>query len=124
MNRRGAKDAKWETLDVTPDLADRLHITVPADRQILANVEKYRTELIDTCLEQDDEAMEAYLTDGTPPSAEVLRKVGTPFFSTRPEGTGLGVTQCRRLVEGAGGTFRIESVEGQGTTVTFTLPKA
>ncbi len=56
-------------------------------------------------------------------SAEVLRKVGTPFFSTRPEGTGLGVAQCRRLVEGAGGTFNIQSVEGQGTTVTFTLKK-
>jgi len=55
--------------------------------------------------------------------ADVLRKVGTPFFSTRPEGTGLGVAQCRRLVEGAGGTFRIDSVEGQGTTVTFSLPK-
>jgi signal transduction histidine kinase len=62
--------------------------------------------------------------NGNGMSAEVLRKVGTPFFSTRPEGTGLGVTQCRRLVEGAGGTFRIDSVEGQGTTVTFTLPKA
>ncbi|MGZ3426989.1 MAG: sensor histidine kinase, partial [Polyangia bacterium] len=37
-------------------------------------------------------------------SNEILRKVGTPFFSTRPEGTGLGVAQCRRLVEGAGGT--------------------
>ncbi|MCA1663931.1 MAG: ATP-binding protein, partial [Myxococcales bacterium] len=61
--------------------------------------------------------------DGKGMSPEVLRKVGTPFFSTRPEGTGLGVTQCRRLVEGAGGTFRIDSVEGQGTTVTFTLPK-
>jgi two-component system, NtrC family, sensor kinase len=56
-------------------------------------------------------------------SAELLRKVGTPFFSTRPEGTGLGVSQCRRLVEGAGGTFQIESVEGQGTKVTFTIPK-
>ncbi|MCU1281833.1 MAG: CheY-like receiver [bacterium] len=56
-------------------------------------------------------------------SAEILRKVGTPFFSTRPEGTGLGVAQCRRLVEGAGGTFRIDSIEGQGTTVTFSLPK-
>jgi two-component system NtrC family sensor kinase len=56
-------------------------------------------------------------------SAEVLRKVGTPFFSTRPEGTGLGVAQCRRMVEGAGGTFQIESVEGQGTKVTFTIPK-
>ncbi len=61
--------------------------------------------------------------NGVGMSPEVLRKVGTPFFSTRPEGTGLGVTQCRRLVEGAGGTFRIESVEGQGTSVIFTIPK-
>jgi signal transduction histidine kinase len=61
--------------------------------------------------------------NGTGMSAELLAKVGTPFFSTRPEGTGLGVAQCRRLVEGSGGTFKIESVEGQGTTVTFTLPK-
>jgi signal transduction histidine kinase len=56
-------------------------------------------------------------------SSDVLRKVGTPFFSTRPEGTGLGVAQCRRLVEGAGGTFNINSVEGQGTKVQFTIPK-
>jgi len=57
-------------------------------------------------------------------SAKLLKKVGTPFFSTRREGTGLGVTQCRRLVERAGGTFGIESVEGQGTSVTCVLPKA
>jgi elongation factor G len=68
------KDAEWQSLDVTPDLADKLGITVPADREILADVEKYRTELIDTALEQDDEAMEAYLTDGNPPSFEVLQK--------------------------------------------------
>ena len=61
--------------------------------------------------------------NGTGMSAETLRKVGTPFFSTRREGTGLGVAQCRRLVEGAGGTFRIDSVEGQGTTVAFAIPK-
>jgi elongation factor G len=68
------KDAKWEVMDVTPDLADKLQITVPADRKILADVEKFRTELVDTCLEMDDEAMEAYLTDGKAPSADVLRK--------------------------------------------------
>jgi elongation factor G len=67
------KDAKWEVLEVTPDLADKLHITVPTDRAILADVQKYRTELVDTCLEQDDAAMEAYLTDGAPPSPDVLR---------------------------------------------------
>ena len=58
------KDAEWQTLEVTPDLADKLDITMPTDRKILADADKYRTELVDTCLEQDDEAMEAYLTDG------------------------------------------------------------
>jgi elongation factor G len=68
------KDAEWQVLDVTPDLADKLGITVPSDKKLLGEVEKYRSELVDTCLEQDDEAMEAYLSHGTVPSAEVLRK--------------------------------------------------
>src|SRR5580692_8477977 len=68
------KDAVWQVLDITPDLADKLKITTPSDRAILASIDKYRTELIDTCLEQDDDAMEAYLTDGTVPSGDVLRK--------------------------------------------------
>jgi elongation factor G len=68
------KDAEWQVLEVTPDLADKLNITVPTDRQLIASVDKFRTELVDTCLEQDDAAMEAYLTDGTMPSAEVLRR--------------------------------------------------
>jgi elongation factor G len=68
------KDAVWQVIDVTPDIADKLKITTPSDRAILASIDKYRTELIDTCLEQDDEAMEAYLTDGTVPSGDVLRK--------------------------------------------------
>src|ERR1700683_5774008 len=68
------KDAQWQTLDVPPDLPNKLHIHTPSDRQLLGEVDRYRTELVDTCLEQDDEAMEAYLTHGTVPSADVLRK--------------------------------------------------
>jgi elongation factor G len=68
------KDAEWQVLDITPDIADKLEITTPSDRKILADIGKYRTELIDTCLEQDDEAMEKYLTDSIEPSPETLRK--------------------------------------------------
>jgi elongation factor G len=67
------KDAQWQILDVTPDLADKLGITVPSDRAILAQAEKYRTELVDTCLEMDDAAMEAHLENGEMPSTDVLR---------------------------------------------------
>jgi elongation factor G len=66
------KDAQWEVIDVTDGMADKLGITVPSDRAILDNIERYRTELVDTCLEMDEVAMEAYL-EGEMPSAETLR---------------------------------------------------
>jgi elongation factor G len=67
------KDAQWAVLDITPDIADKLGITVPSDRKILADIERYRTELVDTCLEMDDAAMEAHLMDGQMPSEETLK---------------------------------------------------
>jgi elongation factor G len=68
------RDAKPVEYEITPDLADKLGISVPSDRAILASIDKYRSDLVDTCLEQDDEAMEAYLNDGHEPSADTLRK--------------------------------------------------
>lgn len=62
--------------------------------------------------------------DGVGIPAEVLARIGTPFFTTRTEGTGLGVAQCQRLIGTAGGRFRIESEPGKGTIVTITLPTA
>jgi elongation factor G len=67
------KDAEWQILEVTPDIADRLGIAVPTDREILSKAEQYRKELIDTCLEMDDAAMEAYLLEEKVPSTETLR---------------------------------------------------
>src|SRR6186713_2638405 len=66
------KDSQWQTLDVTADIAAKLGITVPTDVAILNNFQKYRTELVDTALEMDDVAMEAYL-EGTEPSIEILK---------------------------------------------------
>jgi elongation factor G len=66
------KDSQWQTLDITPDLAAKLGITVPTDVAILNNAQKYRTELVDTALEMDDVAMEAYL-EGKEPSVDTLK---------------------------------------------------
>jgi signal transduction histidine kinase len=62
--------------------------------------------------------------DGIGMAPEILARVGTPFFTTRSDGTGLGLSQCQRLIGTAGGRFRIESTAGVGTTVTITLPLA
>ena len=55
-------------------------------------------------------------------SQEVLERVGTPFFTTREEGTGLGVTLARNAFFQHGGDLRYESKPGAGTTVTAFIP--
>ncbi|MCE9650527.1 MAG: PAS domain-containing protein [Parvibaculum sp.] len=60
--------------------------------------------------------------------AHALPKIGRPFeqvesqHSKKHKGTGLGLALSRSLVEMHGGTLKIESTEGVGTRVTFTLP--
>jgi elongation factor G len=68
------KDAQWEEWEITDDLAAKLKIEVKEDLDILADIPRLRQELIDTALEQDDTAMEAYLDSGEDPDIETLRK--------------------------------------------------
>lgn len=56
--------------------------------------------------------------------AETLPSVGQPFFTTRPEGTGLGLATARRFVEQHGGSLDLKSKPGEGTTVRIWLPAA
>jgi hypothetical protein len=60
--------------------------------------------------------------DGVGMSPDVLGRAGTPFFTTRADGVGLGIAQCQRLIGTAGGRFHIDSEVGRGTTVTIILP--
>jgi signal transduction histidine kinase len=46
----------------------------------------------------------------------------SPFFTTRPGGTGLGLPICARIVEAHGGSVLVESRLGSGTTVRLALP--
>jgi signal transduction histidine kinase len=55
---------------------------------------------------------------------DVLARVGTPYFTTRPTGTGLGVVLARSVVEAHGGTLEITSEAGEGTTAEISLRDA
>jgi PAS domain S-box-containing protein len=61
---------------------------------------------------------------GMPP--DVLARAVEPFYSTKPlgKGTGLGLAQVYGIAQQSGGTMRIESEEGKGTSVHILLPRA
>ena len=57
---------------------------------------------------------------GMSPSA--LEKIANPFYTTRENKLGLGLTVCYRIVQNHQGFLQIVSSEGIGTTCTFELP--
>lgn len=57
---------------------------------------------------------------GIPP--ESLPKVFDPFFTTKSDGTGLGMTIMYSIIKRHGGTVKIESEVGKGTTVSMYIP--
>lgn len=57
-------------------------------------------------------------------AVEVMGKVGTPFFTTKTTGVGLGLMVTNRVVESMGGKLEISSKLGQGTTAVISFPLA
>lgn len=53
---------------------------------------------------------------------ENLDRIFEPFFTTKETGTGLGMAITHGLIEQHGGTIKVVSKVGQGTTFTITLP--
>jgi two-component system sporulation sensor kinase A len=55
-------------------------------------------------------------------SEEQLRMIGEPFYSTKEEGTGLGMLVSYKIIENHSGRIRISSEVGVGTTIIVTFP--
>ena len=51
-----------------------------------------------------------------------MEQVFEAFYSTKPDGMGMGLAISRSIVEFYGGKFFVESNAGQGVTFRFTLP--
>lgn len=62
------------------------------------------------------------IDEGIGMDAVTLERLFSPFFTTKPDGTGLGLVSCKRIVESCGGRIVVTSAVGKGTRFDLHLP--
>lgn len=82
------------------------------------------TLTVSTAIDQETRRCSVTIGDsGSGISADVQEKLFTPFFTTKPKGTGLGLAVSYGIVKDHGGDIRVESEQGLGAAFIVFLPQ-
>ncbi|MDA8415297.1 MAG: ATP-binding protein [Desulfobacteraceae bacterium] len=78
---------------------------------------------VEIVLDRDETGFGIHFRDnGSGIAADNLQRIFEPFYTTKTDGTGLGLAVTRKIIEAHDGKMDIESKPGQGTTVSIHLP--
>jgi len=78
---------------------------------------------LDVNIKSIDGSVKIYIVDaGKGMKQGVLQNIYDPFFTTKPSGTGVGLSVSLKIIEDHGGTIDAISEQGKGTTMLLTLP--
>jgi two-component system, cell cycle sensor histidine kinase and response regulator CckA len=82
------------------------------------------TLTIATARGEDDSVLLSVSDTGTGMAPEIADRAFEPFYTSKPEGkgTGLGLAMVYGVITGAGGDVDLVTAEGEGTTLTLSLP--
>jgi signal transduction histidine kinase len=130
-----SKQLEQTNVRVTTDFPDHLSaiLVVPHQVvQVLLNIVINATEVMDSggsvhveACEEDGMMALTLSNNGPPIPPEHVGRIFDPFFSTKPNGTGLGLSTSYNIIQGHGGDIRVENLtDGQGVRFTITLPIA
>lgn len=73
--------------------------------------------------ESTDDTVRIIMEDNGPGMPKgVLSKIGTPFYTTKEHGTGLGIATSMKIMEELEGSFEVTSRIGKGTKIVLTVP--
>jgi signal transduction histidine kinase/predicted hydrocarbon binding protein len=128
-----SKQLQQTNVQVTTSFPDHLPLipVVPHQiLQVLLNIVINATEvmegggLVQIEAREDDEMIALTLSNNGPPiPPEHIGRIFDPFFSTKPNGTGLGLSTSYSIVQGHGGDIRVENLSGgRGVCFTIRLP--
>jgi signal transduction histidine kinase len=84
---------------------------------------KFSGELRITPEKRNDHVWISFSDNGPGIEEPVLQKIFSPFFTTRSEGSGLGLALCKKYVDILDGKIEVKSQLGQGSTFTVILPQ-
>lgn len=90
---------------------------------IEAKQEEISLEVVVTIKESKKKITIKVKDNGIGMSKETLAKVSEVFFTTKSNGTGLGLAYSKEVIELHQGTLKIQSKENQGTEISVLLPK-
>jgi signal transduction histidine kinase len=85
----------------------------PAGGQVIISLKSYQTGLCEIQFRDNGEGI----------SPEALARIFEPFFTSKQNGTGLGLIITKKIIESHGGTLLVESIQDRGTTVIVRLPQ-
>jgi C4-dicarboxylate-specific signal transduction histidine kinase len=71
---------------------------------------------------ENSKAVMEVADQGSGIAADVLPSLFNPFFTTKENGLGMGLSVCRSIIDFHGGRIWANSVAGQGTSLLFALP--
>jgi signal transduction histidine kinase len=81
-------------------------------------------QLVEISAEDAGERIEIRVTDtGSGIDPEHLESIFNPFFTTKPQGVGLGLALVSKIVDEHGGKISVRSRKGAGTSFEISLPK-
>jgi signal transduction histidine kinase len=117
------------TIEISDDLsvqASKQHLEEVFYNLISNAIQAFQNQegVISIRAEAREESLEIIVQDNGPGiSKKKLPQIFEPFYTTKEEGTGLGLYITKQLVERNGGTIKVESKLGGGTQFTIELPK-
>jgi C4-dicarboxylate-specific signal transduction histidine kinase len=101
-----------------------LNLIVNAIQAMSAVADGARNLLITTSPAEPHGVVVAVKDSGPGLAPDSLERIFNPFYSTKPDGMGMGLAICRSIVEAHGGRLRVEANEPRGAVFRFTLPMA